>query len=973
MSPPSARSSDQRFGQPLPVEAVLDELCATLRSSHALLQAPTGSGKSTRVPLALLNQDWLAGQRLLLLEPRRAAARLTAARMADLLGEALGETVGYQVRFERHLGPGTRIEVLTEGLLTRRLQADPTLAGVGAILFDEFHEQNLEATLGLALTLDVVAGLRPELRILAMSATLDAAPLQALLGGAPLILAAGRSYPVTIRYAAQDPGVDWLPAMASTIREALAQQPGDVLAFLPGAREIGQLAARLAEGLVRNGQVAPAVEILPLHGTLSLVEQERVLKPPPVTDRVANQDNADRDEVDGSGSSEGDEPGGQPGEEAPQPHPGHPDMKQRPASHRRIILATDLAETSLTIPGIGAVVDSGLTRKPRFSPASGLTRLVTQPIPLASADQRAGRAGRLGPGVCYRLWTPAREVGRPAHRTPEILQSDLAGLALELALWGVRDPGELRWLQAPPRPAWEQAITLLRRLEALDAAGHITPLGRAMTGLPLHPRLAALLLGAPPHLAGTAVDLCALLSERDPHLRRPGAPVTADLECRLIALAAWRARGETTSSDHDPAAGHKAARSERAYLPHPARAIHPFPNPDGGQLAGKERHIINRERQLTPADRTGDWPGENDMDPRRLAAVDRAAAQLHRLLRGLAGAQRPGVTSPGGLLALAYPDRIAQRRNDRESRYRLAQGTGAVLPAGDALAVHPYLVVARLDATGREGQIQLALPITAEELLAVGKHQLRRERVLTWDPGREAASAQEIVRFETLTLSTRPVPFQASDPVQELLLARITRDHVQTLPWSTEARQLQARVELLRGLEPALGWPDLSDSRLEEELSGWLAPWLAGKSRLAEVRDLDLAVVLAARLDWPQRQRLDQEAPTHLITPAGTRRPIDYLAGDTPLLAVPLQEMLGSRETPRIAGGRVALLVQLLSPARRPIQLTRDLPGFWAGSYAEVRKEMRGRYPKHHWPEDPATASPLARSLKSRPPRGERD
>lgn len=939
-----------------PVDEVLDELRAALRNRHALLRAPTGSGKSTRVPLALFAEDWLAGQRLLLLEPRRAAARLTAARMADLLGEPLGETVGYQVRFERRIGPRTRIEVLTEGLLTRRLQSDPSLAGVGAILFDEFHEQNLEAALGLALTLDVVAGLRPELRLLIMSATLDAAPLRELLGGAPLIQATGRSYPVQIRYADRDPGPDWLPAMASTIRQALAEQPGDVLAFLPGAREIGQLATRLASDLARDGRMAPAAEvlarddqaapatsdrgsavaILPLHGALSLAEQEQVLRRPPAPKMAAS----------------------------------------------RVILATDLAETSLTIPGIGAVVDSGLTRKPRFAPASGLTRLVTLPIPLASADQRAGRAGRLGPGVCYRLWTPAREVGRPAHRTPEILQSDLAGLALELALWGVRDPTDLGWLQPPPRPAWEQAIALLKRLEALDAAGHITRLGRAMTGLPLHPRLAALLLGAPAHLTGTAVDLCALLSERDPHLRRPGEPGTADLETRLIALTAWRTRREPGGTCHDhPATDHSsgpgpAARTaaDRSLL---AKTSHPISGKNGGHLTATggshltatEGRGIGRARRPAPAYPSTEGPEWHDMDPRRLAAVDRAAAQLHRLLKGLAREPRPGLASAGGLLALAYPDRIAQRRDEREARYRLAQGTGAILPAGDPLAVQPYLVAASLDGLGREGRIQLALPIARDEILALAEHQLKRERTLTWDVAREAASAQEVVRFEALTLSTRPVPIQASDPVPELLLARISRDPAQTLPWVPEVHQLQARVALLRRLEPEAAWPDLSMERLVVDPAAWLGPWLAGKRGLAELRDLDLAAILAERLDWPQRQRLDQEAPTHLLTPAGTRRPIDYLAGDSPLLAVPLQEMLGARETPRIAGGRVPLLVQLLSPARRPIQLTRDLPGFWAGSYAAVRKEMRGRYPKHLWPEDPSNAAPLARSLKPRSPR----
>ena len=831
---------------PLPIAGVLDDLNAALKTGHALLQAPTGSGKSTRVPLALLDQDWLAGRRILMLEPRRPAARLTAAHMAALLGEDLGETVGYQVRFERRIGPRTRIEVLTEGILTRRLQSDPALAGVGVVLFDELHEMNLPAALGLALTLDVVANLRPDLRILAMSATLDAGPLAALLGGAPLIQASGRPYPVAIRYAERDPGRDWLPALVATIRQALAGHEGDLLVFLPGAAEIERLRERLA-GLGEQG-----IEILPLHGALPVAEQDRVL----------------------GGSRDG---------------------------RRRLVLATDLAETSLTIPGIGVVVDTGLTRKPRFEPGSGLTRLVTEAIPLASADQRAGRAGRLGPGICFRLWTRAQEAGRPEHRAPEILQSDLAPLALELALWGVRDPAALQWLHAPPRPAWEQAVALLIRLGALDAGGHITRLGRAMAGLPVHPRLAALLRGAPADLAGEAADLCALLSERDPWIRRPGEPGSADLGARLLALQAFR-----------------------------------------------------------------DRRGPGDMDGRRLAAIDRAAAQLRRLVRGSEGHEQRAIATSGGLLALAYPDRIAQRRLEREGRYLLAQGSGAALPPGDPLASHPYLVAAGLDAAGRDGRIQLALPITEPEIQALFADRIQRERVLTWDPGREAASAQEVTRLGAIHLTTQPAAILTTDPVADLLLARIRRDPGQALNWSDTARQFQARVLLMRALEPDAGWPDLTPPQLELSLETWLGPWLAGKTRLDEVQALDLAALLAAQLDWDQRQRLDLEAPASLVTPAGARRPIDYLAGQIPILAVPLQEMLGARETPSIARGRVPLLMQLLSPARRPIQLTRDLPGFWAGSYAQVRKEMRGRYPKHHWPEDPANAAPMARSIKSR-------
>ncbi len=829
----------------LPIAAVLDELTAALTTGHALLQASTGSGKSTLVPLALLDRDWLAGQRILMLEPRRPAARLTAARMADLLGEKLGDTVGYQVRFERRIGPRTRVEVLTEGILTRRLQSDPALEGVGLVIFDELHELNLPSALGLALTLDVIANLRPDLRILAMSATLDAGPLAALLGGAPLIQAGGRPYPVQIRYAERDPGRDWLPALVATIRQALADHTGDLLAFLPGAGEIERVRERLAS-LTEEG-----IQILPLHGALPVAAQDLAL-----------------------GKDDG---------------------------RRRLVLATDLAETSVTIPGIGVVVDSGLTRKPRFEPGSGLTRLVTEPIPRASADQRAGRAGRLGPGVCYRLWTRAQEAGRPEHRTPEILQADLAPLALELALWGVRDPAELQWLQAPPRPAWEQGVALLVRLGALDAAGHITRLGRAMAGLPVHPRLAALLTGAPPDLAREAADLCALLSERDPWIRRPGEPGSADLGARLLALQAFRNRRSSS-----------------------------------------------------------------DMEGRRLAAIDRAATQLRRLVKGSEPREPRAITSGGGLLALAYPDRVAQRRGGYEGRYLLAQGSGAVLPPGDPLASHPYLVAAGLDAAGRDGRIQLAMPITETEIQALFADRIQPERVLTWDPGREAASAQEVTRLGAITLAAQPAPLLTRDPVADLLLTRLRRDPGLALNWSDAARQLQARVLLMHTLEPDAGWPDLTPAQLEQSLETWLGPWLASKSRLDEVQALDLAALLAAQLNWEQRQRLDQEAPASLLTPAGTRRPIDYLAGAIPILAVPLQEMLGARETPSIARGRVSLLMQLLSPARRPIQLTRDLPGFWAGSYAQVRKEMRGRYPKHHWPEDPANAAPMARSIKSK-------
>jgi ATP-dependent helicase HrpB len=829
----------------LPIDEVLGELRAALRKGHALLQAPTGSGKSTRVPLALLDEDWLGDQRILMLEPRRPAARMTAARMAAMLGERLGETVGYLVRFDRRISPHTRIEVLTEGILTRRLQTDPGLEGVGAILFDELHEMNLQSELGLALTLDTVDSLRPDLRILAMSATLDGGPVSALLGDAPIVRGGGRAFPVEISYAERAPDRDPVRAVISTVRRALAEHTGDVLAFLPGAGEIGRCLERL------DPLQAQGVEILPLHGSLPGKQQDHALMP-------------------GGGRQ------------------------------RRVILATDIAETSVTIQGIGVVIDSGLTRKPRFEPGTGLTRLVTEPVSLASAEQRAGRAGRLGPGFCYRLWTKEQERGRPEHRTPEILQSDLAPLALQLALWGIRDPTDLKWIHNPPRPAVEQARHLLRELGALNETGNLTERGRAMAELPVHPRLAAMLIGAAPSARALAADLCALISERDPMIQRLGAGRSADLGLRLQRLEGFR-----------------SGRSGR------------------------------------------------DMDHRRIATTDRVAEQLSKLSAESASRAFGRAESPGALLASAYPDRVARRRGGHfDGRYLLANGSGAILPADDALSVHPYLVIADMDASGRDGRIYYALPIDESELRQLFAERISSDRELSWDRQREAAAARQVTRLGALVLAAHPAPLDSSDNLTRLLTERIGQDVEDALGWTEEAHQLQARVALMRGQEPGGDWPDLSTRHLADTLQEWLGPWLVGKSRLAEVRQIDPVSILKSRLDWGQLQRLDLEAPARFTTPAGNRHRIDYASGEVPAVAVPLQEMLGAREQPAICNGRVRLLLHLLSPARRPIQVTRDLAGFWSGSYAEVRKEMRGRYPKHRWPDDPANAAPMSRSSK---------
>ena len=850
---------------PLPIDVILDDLRAALRQGHGVLHAPTGSGKSTGVPLALLDEPWLTGQRILMLQPRRPAARMTAARMADRLGEPLGEQVGYQIRFERRIGPRTRIEVVTEGILTRRLQSDPTLDGIGLVIFDEFHERGLPSDLGLALTLDSVRGLRPDLRLLVMSATLEAEPVAELLGDASILRAEGRSFPVEIRYAERTPDSDPVRALVAGARQALAEETGDILAFLPGAREIERAREALAS------LVGSDVEILPLHGALSSAEQDRALRP------------------DGRG-------------------------------RRRLILATDLAETSLTIEGIRVVLDSGLTRKPRFDPGSGLTRLVTESIPRASADQRAGRAGRLTPGVCRRLWTRAQEVGRPDRRTPEILESDLAPLALELALWGVKDPAELSWLDPPPAPAWNQALELLRTLGALDRRDSITPLGRALAELPVHPRLGVMLLRAAPEERQTAADLCALISERDPFLPEPGQARPADLGLRLEALRAAR------------------------------------------------------ERRGTPA----------GVDRRRLEAIERAARQLLRLAERAAEAaptntkdlSRSGLEStpllprsqrtPGALLALAYPDRLAQRRTGGDERYLLAAGTGAELPRDDALAIHAYLVVAAIDARGRDGRIQSALPISESELRTELAERLESSREVFWDDERAAVACRAITRIGSIVLESRPVALQPEDDAGAYLIAHIREHFDEALDWSDSARQLQARVALARRYDSSGDWPDLSDAALREHLDNWLGPWIVGKNRLSDVRRLDLNAILLDRLSWEQRQWLDQQAPRTFVTPAGNSRPIDYVSGETPILAAPLQEFFGLSDTPRLCQGRVPVLLHLLSPARRPMQVTQDLAGFWARGYAEVRKELRGRYPKHHWPEDPTQAQALVGGLRRR-------
>jgi ATP-dependent helicase HrpB len=823
----------------LPILAALPALREALAARNAaVLEAPPGAGKSTVVPLALLEEAWLAGRRIVMLEPRRIAARAVATRLAATLGEPVGRRAGYRMRLDTKVSRDTRIEVITEGILTRKLESDPALEDTGLVIFDEFHERSLAADLGLALCLDVQRNLRPDLRVLVMSATLDGAAVARLLGDAPRVTSAGRMYPVEVRHARRAP--DHVEReVAATVRRALTEEPGDALVFLPGAPEIRRLERALNEGALPAG-----TRVLPLHGELPAEVQDAALLP-------------------ATGGS------------------------------RKVVLATSIAETSLTIDGVRIVVDSGQARRTRFDPGSGMSRLETLPVSLAAAEQRRGRAGRLAPGVCYRVYTAADERRLPPATAAEVLEADLAPLALDLAAWGT-DAAALAWLDLPPAPHLAQARELLTMLGALDREGRITPLGRHMAGLGLHPRLARMLLAARGSATvATAARLAALLSERDLARSRPGER-DASLEQRLELL-------------------------------------------DGRQVAGL------------------------DADRGALARVRRLASQWTRELPAAPGAH---IHSPdaGLLLAAAYPDRIARRRGD-SPRYLLANGRGAAFPGPDALTRHEWLVIADLDAGEREARIHLAAPVAHGPLLAqLGAAVTTHERV-EWDRREGAVVARRERRFGALVVEEGPLSRPAVAAQVEAMLAGVRELGLGALPWSRAARSLQTRVGFLRAVLPpaeAAAWPDLSDATLEATLATWLGPYLDGIVRRDHLARLDLASILGATLDYALQQSLERLAPTHLTVPSGSRLPIDY-DSDPPRISVRLQEVFGMAATPRVAGGRIALALELLSPAQRPVQVTRDLESFWARGYAEVRKELKGRYPKHYWPDDPTQAEPTAR------------
>lgn len=825
-----------------PITPLLPEIRASLAATPRLvLEAPPGAGKTTQVPLALLAAPWLADGKIVMLEPRRIAARAAAQFMARQLGEEVGQTVGYRIRFEAKTSAATRIEVVTEGILTRLIQDDPALGGIGAILFDEFHERHLAGDLGAALALDVQATLRPDLRLLVMSATLDGERIARWLG-APRLNSPGRSFPVRIEHPPARAQESLEHQLARVAKQTLAENAGDVLAFLPGRREIARAQVVLEETLSGNGE---RIEIVPLHGELSLTEQQWALAPA--------------------------EPG-----------------------TRRIVLATNVAESSVTLPGIRAVIDAGLAREPRFDPNSGFTRLEIVAISQASADQRAGRAGRVAEGTAYRLWPQSKRLD--PSRTAEIVQAELSGLALELAAWGITAGSnvDLPWLDVPPAGALAQARELLANLGALDADGRITALGKRVLELGATPRLGAAALRAPDNLRALVADLLALMEARSP-LRGEQAR-SDDFRTRVAALHAWRDRR-----------GHGA-------------------------------------------------------DVGALSAIEQASKGWRRRLDARSAASgTPDSHAVGDLLLHAFPDRIARRDEANPLRYTLANGRGARLHDNTALLGEPWLVVLDLRHEARDSLILAAAPFDPRVLERDYPQRFVRERALRWNESRDAVEAFEEHRYAAIVLERRSVPVQAEDALPALLAA-IRSKGLDVLPWSEHARRLRLRVQALREWMPELVLPDVSDAHLLVTLDDWLAPYLNGKRRLDALDAEELSQALSSLFDHAQRQALDVQAPDAVQVPSGQMRRLEYAPDAPPVLAVKLQELFGLADTPRVGGGRVPVTLHLLSPAGRPIQVTQDLRGFWERTYPEVKKELKGRYPRHPWPDDPWTAVPTHRA-----------
>ena len=820
-----------KFGTPLPIDAVLGELRAALAAhSSAVLVAPPGAGKTTRVPLALMDEAWLGGARILVLEPRRIAARAAAERMAHTLGEAVGERVGLRTRMLTKVGAKTRVEVVTEGIFTRMILDDPELSGIGAVLFDEFHERSLDADLGLALALDCQRGLREDLRILPMSATLDGARVAQLLGDAPVIASEGRAYPVETRYLGRNAALRIEDQMADAVLHALREESGSILAFLPGQGEIRRVEERLRER-VRD----PAVVLAPLYGAMDMKAQDLALEP-------------------------------------------------APAGIRKVVLATSIAETSITIEGVRVVIDSGLARVPRFEPDVGVTRLETVRVSRAGADQRRGRAGRTEAGVCYRLWDEPQTQSLPAFAEPEIRSADLAPLLLDCAEWGAHDPRTLSWIDVPSAAAIDAAREELTELEALDADGRITAAGKHLRSLPLPPRLARMVIAAAAFgQAQEAAEIAAVMVEHG--------------------------------------------------------------------LGGNDIDLVHRIENFR-RDRS-----RRAGDMRKLAA---GWARMATEARGKAARSHDDNRSIAQLLALAYPGRIAKARGT-SGQFLLANGRGANVDSTHALARVPYLVVAEMSGAAASTRILLASVADEADVLAAAGERIREGDEIDFDPGAAALRARRVRRLDAIVLSSEPRAVAPSADAARLLVEGIAKLGIARLPWSKAQMQLRDRVGFLRAAGGS-DWPDLSDSALGATVADWLAPFLTGKTKLTDIGADDLGAALNALLPWSLKRRLEEEAPTHFEAPTGNRHAIDYETAGAPALHIRVQELFGLTRHPTIANGKLPLTLHLLSPAHRPIQITRDLPGFWRGSWTAVKAEMKGRYPRHPWPDDPAAALPTARA-----------
>jgi len=826
----------------LPIQRVLPELLDRLRrGGSAVLVAEPGAGKTTQVPLAFIHEEWLSGRKIVMLEPRRLAARSAAEYMSRMLGEQPGGTVGYRVRMDSRTSRATKIEVVTEGILTRMLQSDPGLEDVGMIIFDEFHERNLQGDLGLALALEAKAALREDLRILVMSATLEAEPVAALLGNAPVVNCPGRQFPVETVYRPPAAGTPLEKHMAAVIREASASHPGDVLAFLPGRGEIRRVQAELESG----GIPADCV-IRPLYGQLPQKEQEAAVLPDP-------------------------------------------------QGRRKWILATSIAETSLTIDGVRIVVDCGYMRTQLFSARTGMPYLATDRVSRASADQRRGRAGRTAPGIAYRLWSHEVQNHLRSRNTPEMLQTDLAPLALELAAWGVQDPRDMLWLDPPPETAYERGKELLQRLGAARPDGSVTEKGRKMAELGLHPRLSAMMIQAEEMgQSGLAAVLAAVLQERDIFRAGPGAGPDSDIRSRVQAVNRWEQQGVAGSHIDEAAL----------------------------------KRIVQESRYMQ----------------KRLDTNSAGAWQIEK---------------SGLLLSFAYPDRIGQSRGG--GKFLLTSGRGVELPGEQPLSREAYVTVAAVDdRKGAEGKILLAAPVSLEDLRRHHGDDITEETTVEWDPSLGGVKSRHQLRLGAIVLRESPAAEPPAEAVAQALLDGIRSEGLGILAWTKQAVQLRQRLQLMHEADP--DWPDMGDEALLEHLEEWLLPYLYGIKSRSGLQKLQLVPILEQMVGWDKKSRLDQEAPTHITVPSGSKIAVDYSNPKQPVLAVKLQEMFGLHETPKICFGRIPLTIHLLSPAQRPVQITSDLASFWKHGYFEVKKDLKGRYPKHYWPDDPLEAIPTRRT-----------